>query len=212
MQGPSAMPLKHDQRKVWEKFYRTQERPWKGYKEIDSFLELVKKGSLVLDAGSGTGKSSIKYYKDFKIILLDFSMNSLKNSVLKNEKILGNVKSLPFKDQVFDAIISIHLFEHLLEDERYIAMKELIRVLKEKGLLFIESFSVQDFRYGKGKEIEKNTFLRGNNIFTHYFEKDEFFNLLNNFYIIKMDESIIKRKILKNTYKMVNFVAIGIKI
>ena len=139
-------------------------------------------------------------------------MNSLKNSVLKNEKILGNVKSLPFKDQVFDAIISVHLFEHILEDERYIAMKELMRVLKEKGLLFIESFSVQDFRYGKGREIEKNTFLRGNNIFTHYFEKEEFFNLLNNFYIIKMEESIIKRKILKNTYKMVNFVAIGRKI
>lgn len=212
MQGHSATHLKHEQRKAWEKFYREQRRPWKGIKEIDSFLDLVKKGALVLDAGSGTGKSSSLYSRYYRIILLDFSMNSLRNSSVGCDRVLGNVKSLPFGDNTFDAIISIHILEHLLEKERYHAMNELHRVLKNNGLIFLESFSVDDFRFGNGDEIERNTFLRGNGIITHYFEMDEFSSLLNNFHIIKIYDSIIKRKIFKETYKVVNLVAIGMKI
>ncbi|MGC8663262.1 MAG: class I SAM-dependent methyltransferase [Thermoplasmata archaeon] len=199
------------ERKAWEKFYSKQLNPWRGKKEILDFLKFVERGSLILDAGSGTGKSSLVYSNDFQIIMLDFSMNSLKNSNVKGEKVLGDVRKIPFKDNSFDAIIAVHILEHMFLNDRIKATDELFRVLKHGGYIFVESFSVEDFRFGKGKEIEKNTFLRGNRIFTHYFQENEFLKLLNKFEIIKIQKEIIKRKILNNTYKVINHVAIGIK-
>ncbi|MDP8011487.1 MAG: class I SAM-dependent methyltransferase [Thermoplasmata archaeon] len=211
MQDHSVMLMKLE-RKSWEKFYRMHENPWKGKNEIPDIYDLLNKGSLILDAGSGTGKSSLSYEKDFKIILLDFSMNSLRNSSLATEKILGDVTELPFKDDTFDAVIAFHILDHILMDKRKIAIQELFRVLKKKGYIFALSFSTEDFRYGKGNEIEKNTFLRGNGIFTHYFEEEEFLNLFNNFKIIKFEKRLIKRLILKKSYNMVNLFTVGIKI
>jgi hypothetical protein len=59
--------------------------------------------------------------------------------------------------------------------------------------MFIRVFSIKDFRYGKGKEIEENSFVRGNGIITHYFKDDELY--FEDFEIIYMKHLIYHLKI-----------------
>lgn len=210
MQDPSVT-LTKPERKAWEKFYRDQKYPWKGENELEDFIKYIKKGSLVLDVGSGTGKSSKRYSELFNIVLLDFSMNSLRNAYNSYEKVLGDVRNLPFKNCSFDGIIAVHILEHIPIKYIQKSVEEMYRILKKDGYIFVDVFSVEDFRFGKGEEIEKNTFLRKTGIFTHYFYDDELINILNKFNLIKIEKKIIKRKIFNNIYKKVDLVYIGSK-
>ena len=204
------MPISlKNQRKSWEKFYSNHKDPWRVYKEypIENYLS---KGSLILDFCSGTGKSSFRLVeKGYNVILLDFSMNSLRRSSGKEyAKILGNALNLPFRDSIFDAIIASHAISHMLMDDRKKAIQEIFRVSKDNAIFVFEGFSTEDFRYGKGKEIEKNTFLRGHGIYTHYFTEDELNNFFINFEILDRKVKILNRKILGSLYKMVVLVYI----
>jgi SAM-dependent methyltransferase len=48
----------------------------------------------------------------------------------------GKAEALPYKNEVFDIVHAHHVFEHL--EDPFIAAKEVLRVLKPGGLLFIE--------------------------------------------------------------------------
>ncbi|HJJ80076.1 MAG TPA: hypothetical protein O0X74_04835, partial [Methanocorpusculum sp.] len=45
------------------------------------------------------------------------------------------------------------------------------------GCLLFALFSASDFRFGKGTEVEHNTFLRGDGMLTHYFSVEEVLSL-----------------------------------
>lgn len=49
----------------------------------------------------------------------------------------------------------------------------MLRVLKPGGMFYFKDFSRNDFRFGKGVEVEPSSFLRGDGIITHYFEPEE---------------------------------------
>ncbi len=53
----------------------------------------------------------------------------------------------------------------------------MLRVLKPGGVLYFKDFSRNDFRYGKGTEVEPSSFLRGDGIITHYFESEDLVSL-----------------------------------
>ncbi|MGC9122966.1 MAG: class I SAM-dependent methyltransferase [Thermoplasmata archaeon] len=173
-----------NQRKSWEKFYRGK-GGWRGYGEIPYFENYIKKDHLVLDLGSGTGKYSFYYlYKNYKIILMDFSLNALKKNKLYYERICADARYIPFKDNLFDAIIIFNLLEHFLKYDLEFLVKEIDRTLKKDGYIFLNVISKGDFRYGNGEEIERDTFLRDNGIITHYFDIEEIEALFNNMIII----------------------------
>ncbi len=91
-------------------------------------LELIKKklhfkGS-ILDIGAGTGLSA-KYFKN--IILLDPSKEMLKKA--DGKKVVAKAEKLPFRDKMFDAIISVTSLHHT--DIRK-AVKEIKRVSKNQ--------------------------------------------------------------------------------
>jgi ABC-type uncharacterized transport system ATPase subunit len=45
-------------------------------------------------------------------------------------------------------------------------------------------------RFGKGKQIEPNTFLRENGIFNHYFIEDEILDLFTDYSVMSMNSSM----------------------
>jgi hypothetical protein len=61
----------------------------------------------------------------------------------------------------------------MMEADRSRAAKEILRVLKPAGYLFVEGFGRGDIRFGEGEEVEDSSFLRGNGIVTHYFQEGE---------------------------------------
>jgi SAM-dependent methyltransferase len=159
-----------DQRKSWNREYRYRGKLWRGESRERDIIESNLLPGLTLDNGCGNGKGTPAVDG---VIGLDFSLFAL--SLYNNpNRILASMVQLPFKDRIFSNVLFIHSLDHLRRDERRTAMIEASRVLKDGGRIIIRVFSREDFRYGKGKEVEENTFLRGNKITTHYFDKGEF--------------------------------------
>ncbi len=62
-------------------------------------------------------------------------------SIWKNTDVVGDAHHLPFKDEMFDAVVCFNVFEHLHNPT--IAAKEIFRVLKPGGKLIIQTAFLQ---------------------------------------------------------------------
>ncbi len=65
----------------------------------------------------------------------------LEYSIHKNTDIVGDAHCLPFRDEVFDAVVSFNTFEHLQDPAT--AAKEILRVLKPGGKVLIHTAFLQ---------------------------------------------------------------------
>ena len=98
------------------------------YPKILKIISLSKKEK-ILDVGCGVGKLS-KYLKGFNLYGCDITENFVKQAQKENYKELkvADICNLPYKDNEFDKIICLGVFEYILDTEK--AMKELLRVCK----------------------------------------------------------------------------------
>jgi Methyltransferase domain/Tetratricopeptide repeat len=87
--------------------------------EIGEFIANVPEGGFVLDAGAGFRKRPVKNVVAVEIY--DYPSTD----------VLAVGESLPFKDNVFDAVLSLAVLEHVRNP--FICSKELVRVLKPGG-------------------------------------------------------------------------------
>jgi len=113
------------------------------------FHELkLKPGSLVLDAGCGSGRHlrGLAKLPDLRIVGIDRNAKDLNDAqtALKNmpdalsENYLvcrADINRLPFDSASFDCVICSEVLEHIPEHEN--ALKELVRVLKPQGDLVV---------------------------------------------------------------------------
>jgi len=170
--------------KAWNREYKSS--IWKGHYSL-CHLGSRREGRL-LDAGCGSGKYSIPLQmRGFEVIGVDVSPEALKMALDGSERreleikfLAADICHLPFPDASFDIIWCYGVIQHLMSDERKIAVGEFRRLLRPKGVLFIEVFGEEDMRYG-GIEVEPNTFRRKNGIIYHYFNEDELNGLLSGF-------------------------------
>lgn len=135
----------------FEEFKATKGK--KVHLRIVQFVALagVQKGMHVLDLGCGRGDLTIECAKrGAKVVGIDYSMDgiALAKENLKNQPkaiqknvtfLVMDAKKLDFKDNVFDLIISVDVFEHLYKEELEVAMSEIKRVLKPDGRLFVHT-------------------------------------------------------------------------
>ena len=101
----------------------------------------------------------------------------------------GDARHLPFKAETFDAAVCYDVLQHLLSAERLDAVKEMHRILKPGGKLFVQAFGREDMRYG-GIPVEPDTFRRQSGIVYHYFSEEELRGLLSDFKLLKIDSAI----------------------
>jgi len=110
----------------------------------------VKSSDLVLDIGCGEGRHSLGLYVDREInaVGMDLSLKDIKTAksrikdftISENNKSscvfgAGNIHSLPFEDNLFDAVICSEVLEHL--DSLESAVSEIVRVLKPGRVLAV---------------------------------------------------------------------------
>ena len=155
---------------------------WKGVRD---YLNMIEKGSTILDAGCGNGKNMLKDY-DFRG--LDSSVELAKIAIKKTgfEVDIGSVTEMPYQDETFDHVICIAVIHHLNSDERRTkAIMEIARVMKINGtgLISVWELTVGDKVRCKKDGLVGWASITGNKVhqrYYHLFEKNEIESLANN--------------------------------
>lgn len=182
---------------AWEEEYAKSDPVWKG---PPLYENPFPPGSDILELGCGNGKNLPALLKTASsVTAVDFSHNAIE---LCKEQFTGNnvsfieadICDLPFEDESFDAVCAIHVLEHLSEKNRVQSQAEICRLLKPEGFLAVRVFSTNDMRFGKGSEIEKNTFTRGNGIFYHYFSNQELETMFSQLKLVSLEELRSEKK------------------
>ncbi len=166
-------------RLAWEALYERRPRPWGG-------AVVLPEGPAhgrVLELGCGGGRLLTpllrrrpkRAMEESIVVGLDFSLKALGalGPHAHGALVCGEVSRLPFRDGSFELVMCRHVLEHLTEKERGRAASEVLRVLAPGGRGYVAVFSVSDARFGKGTEVERGTFIRGDGILHHYFSADE---------------------------------------
>ena len=114
-------------------------------KKTPWYLGYLAKGDIVLDFGCGVGQHAIDTAKKIKhVTAFDYSPELIKISSSRAKELeINNIKfevadaekKLPYKNNSFTAVLCLDVLEHL--NNETLAMKEIERVLKPKGKLFL---------------------------------------------------------------------------
>lgn len=135
--------------KEWNKIFKKEGKVYlKTQQDIPKIIKLFKKRNVrkVLDLGCGSGRHTVYLArKKFDVYGFDIAGEGIKiaKSWLKKENLRANLKvgnmykKLPYGDNFFDAIISTQTIHHGRIGEIRKSIKEMERILKPNGLIFI---------------------------------------------------------------------------
>jgi ubiquinone/menaquinone biosynthesis C-methylase UbiE len=136
-----------------------QEKCWDEFADIKKFTtpfimmdfeKYVSLGSNILDVGCGYGRTLNELYKKGyeNLTGVDFSNEMIKKGLKMNPNLnllKNNGDDLPFETETFDSVILIGvLTSNVLNKKQTDLISEISRVLKEKGILYISDFLLNE--------------------------------------------------------------------
>ncbi|MEM2908795.1 MAG: class I SAM-dependent methyltransferase [Candidatus Bilamarchaeaceae archaeon] len=135
--------------------------------EIPGVLKLFKDRDVkrILDLGCGSGRHTVYFAKKgFVVYGIDIAKQGIKitKSWLKKENVKANLKigsiyrKLPYPNDFFDAVISTQTIHHARIGNVRKAIREIERVLKQHGLIFVTVARKIKRRY---KQIAPRTYV-----------------------------------------------------
>ena len=153
-----------------------------------------------LDLGFGVGRHAMLLAQQgITMYGLDAAANGLAyantwaaREGLSLNLLTGDMTKLPYADNFFDLLITWNVIYHGTIDVIQQTVTEIERCLKPGGHLICTLISHSHTRYGKGDEIEQNTFIipdSGESSHPHhYFNRAEAQNLLHNFTLHRCED------------------------
>lgn len=128
----------------------------------------LKEDEKVLDVGMGTGVlmiEAIKQHPTIKITgldpdkkIIDIAESKLNKLGMEAELAKGFAQSMPFENDSFDVAISTLVFHHIPTQAKKVAIKEIYRVLNERGRFILADF-------GKPQTLPETVLLNLGSIF-----------------------------------------------
>ncbi|MFT5874852.1 MAG: SAM-dependent methyltransferase [Clostridium sp.] len=133
-----------EQKKYWNSVAEKKEftTPF----HFEKFAEYVGKEDIILDVGCGYGRTLNKLYEEgyYKLIGIDFSEDMIergKNQYSYLDLRVKQGKSIDLEDSCCDAVILFAVLTCIIDDAEQIALlKEIERVLKPNGIIYINDF------------------------------------------------------------------------
>ncbi|MCB2310031.1 class I SAM-dependent methyltransferase [Clostridium tagluense] len=205
--------MNNDMQEKWEVLHsQSRFRPKYPSEQVVQFVfrNFKRDGNTkILDLGCGAGRHVYfmamenidTYGVDISREGITNTEKTLKHAGLKARLTVGSVDVISFEDNYFDGILCYGVLYYCKKNEIEKAIDEIYRVLKigGKGLLLVRNKN--DYRFGDGKEIEKNTFIiqeensnnsafNENGMTMHLFERDELIKLFRKFKNVSIDEII----------------------
>tara|TARA_B100002019_G_C21069369_1_gene498212 strand:- start:47 stop:709 length:663 start_codon:yes stop_codon:yes gene_type:complete len=106
----------------------------------------LKKGMKILDVGCAKGFMMYDFFRlipGIEIKGIDISKYAIQKCLpeMKNKVEVANAKSLPFKDNSFDLVISINTIHNLNREDCAKALKEIERVSIKNSFITVDAFS-----------------------------------------------------------------------
>lgn len=147
------------------------------------FLTLVERKGVVLDAGCGTGRHfALLSRKSDRVVGVDSSQKMveiankkiIENDLKNVEVINADFASLPFEKDFFDYAFYMASLHHLTLVQQASALREMHRVLKKDGLVFITVWSRFQTKFeASGKEAFVSFKHAGKKVERYYYFFDE---------------------------------------
>ena len=107
------------------------------YQIQEFWLAFVKHNcKRVLDAGCGIGWFGKFRPARTKVYGIDYNFEEAKIASKHEISVVGDIRNLPYQNDVFDGIFCHHVLEHLEEPEK--ALNEFFRVIKDGGIVIVE--------------------------------------------------------------------------
>lgn len=177
----------------WESAFQNKKKMW-GDTPTDNartVLKLLQERDInnILIPGFGYGRNAKVFYDaGFEVTGIEISKTAIEKarSYFGNEvKIFhGSVIDMPFDKFGYQSIYCYSLIHLLNKTERIRLIDNCYQQLKPNGLMVFVALSVNDKRFGVGKELEKNTFLSPHGLPLYFYDeasiKNEFgpYNIL----------------------------------
>jgi|SRR5690554_3460543 len=163
----------------WETSFRNRQEMW-GWTPADSAIETVelfnKYGlNKILIPGFGYGRNA-KIFTDngFKVAGIEISQTAIDIAKKKFGKSInihhGSASSMPFDQELYDGIFSYSLIHLLSPKERTKLIDDCYNQLITNGYMVFITISKNDFRYGEGEEISKNTFKKNYGVTLYFYD------------------------------------------
>lgn len=179
---------------------------------VFDFVKLLKKKNQkvrVLDLGCGAGRHQMymakqgfeAYGTDISETGLNLTKERLQKQKLEVYLVKCDMKELPYINSCFDAVVCLHTIYHQKLKGMQETIFEIQRILKKKGFLLINFLSKRTYSYGKGAEVEENTFIEQEGVekgvLHHFTDKEEIKNLFKIFKIVdlKLAEGEVEGKL-----------------
>ena len=178
-----------------------------------------KRAERVLDLGCGAGRHAMylaesgfkTYGADISDTGLRLTKKRLESRKMEAEIIKCDMKSMPYIQSCFDAVVCVQTIYHQKLKGIQETVSEIHRILKEGGLLLANFHSKRSSKYGKGIEVEENTFMQENGpekgVLHHFFDENELRALLGHF---RVDFEVREKKV--DSYLRSRFIVLAEKI
>lgn len=149
-------------------------------RRLETYLKIFKelnlpKDALILDLGCGAGTycRALKKLGYHNIIGLDYSFAVLKKAQKKTNNIPlinADIYNLPFKNQTFNHIVCIGVFQALTNEKA--ALFEIKRILKKGGILILGILNAAEIYYLIRKKIKPDPNMQNlRRYYLFYFKK-----------------------------------------
>src|SRR3989338_8769959 len=183
----------------WKKRTERKEKrdPTEFAKQCAEFLR-DKSSKTLLYLACGDGRDSIFFAKqgyevtaaDVSPVALQILKKKISEEKITNIKIIEqNLQNLQFPENSFDVIYAHLSLHYFLDEQTTNIFKNIYKILKQDGFLFIKCKSIEDEEYGKGKEVEENVFVTEENYLRHFFDEEYMKEKLARFKIIKIEKT-----------------------
>jgi len=139
----------------------------------------------IIDCGAGGNFPKIALYamsgfESYGIEISEERMKMAEDFVkkrgLKVHIVKGDMRSLPYESESYGFAYSYNTIFHMNKEDISVAINEMLRVVKKQGLIYVNLLSVDDSRYGIGKESSPGVFTQkedGEQISHTYFKHNE---------------------------------------
>ena len=182
-----------DQKEYWNKRFKDEGVIWtfdpckSALLAKNRFIDLGIKSILI--PGAGYGRNA-KYFMDsgFTVVGIEISERAIeiaKENGVNIKYFNGSILDMPFESEKYDSIFCFNVLHLFLKEDRQVVIENFRDQLKGNGFGFIVVMSELEESFGKGEEIETNTFEPRKGKPVHYFTESDLREHFKRFQIIE---------------------------